>query len=183
MHSATDILTFNIGSKNPVKVEAVKQVIQSSPLFEHAAFQPVAADSGVSSQPIGLEETVHGAVNRAVNAFDSCHFSIGLESGMIPVPGTTSGYMNLTACVIFDGSDQYTGLGPAFELPADVTRLVVEDHLELDEAVQAAGLTDHPRIGYAQGIIGILTRGQVTRMDYSKPAVSMALTRLYAKIG
>ena len=67
------------------------------------------------------------------------------------------------------------GLGPAFELPDDVTRLVVEGGMELDPAVRRAGLTDNERIGYAQGIIGILSGGRVTRMDYSRPAVSMAL--------
>ena len=36
-------------------------------------------------------------------------------------------------------------------------------------------MSDNPRIGYDQGIIGIMTRGRITRMEYSKPAVLMAL--------
>ena len=51
----------------------------------------------------------------------------------------------------------------------------MEDGLELDPAVRQAGLTDNERIGYSQGIIGILSGGRVTRLDYSRPAVSMAL--------
>jgi len=86
--------------------------------------------------------------------------------------------MNLTACAIFDGQDIFVGLGPAFELPDEVTRLVVDKGMELDPAVKKAGLTDNERIGYAQGIIGILSQGRVTRLDYSKPAVSMALVRM-----
>ena len=50
--------------------------------------------------------------------------------------------------------------------------------MELDPAVRRAGLTEDPRIGYGQGIIGILSRGRVTRADYSRPAVSMALVRM-----
>ena len=161
---------------NPVKLGAIRSVMEER--FPGAGFQPVSVDSGVSVQPIGLEETLRGARNRARAAFDACDLAVALESGLIPVPGTATGYMNLTACAIFDGVEMYQGLGPAFELPAEVTRLVVEEGLELDPAVRRAGLTDNDRIGYAQGIIGILSRGRVTRADYSRPAVSMALVRM-----
>jgi non-canonical (house-cleaning) NTP pyrophosphatase len=36
-------------------------------------------------------------------------------------------------------------------------------------------MTTNARIGYNQGIIGIMTKGRVTRMEYTKPAVLMAL--------
>lgn len=158
---------------NPVKLGAIREVMAG--VFPEAVFVPVAAASGVSDQPLGLEETLRGAKNRARNAFADCFLSVALESGFVEVPGSNTGHMNLTACAIFDGRAMHVGLGPAFELPPDVTRLVVEDGLELDPAVRRAGLTDNDRIGYAQGIIGILSGGRVTRMDYSKPAVSMAL--------
>jgi inosine/xanthosine triphosphatase len=167
---------IRVGSLNPVKLEAIRTVMAAR--FPQAAFQPVAVDSEVSVQPLGLDETLRGARNRARKAYVECDLSVALESGLIPVPQTATGYMNLTACAIFDGREMFLGLGPAFELPTDVTRLVVEDGLELDPAVRLAGLTDNERIGYAQGIIGILSAGRVTRLDYSKPAVSMALVRM-----
>lgn len=167
---------IRVGSMNPVKLGAIREVM--APRFPEARFQPVAAPSEVSDQPLGLEETLRGAKNRARNAFADCFLSVALESGLVEVPGSNTGYMNLTACAIFDGREMYLGLGPAFELPPDVTRLVVEDGLELDPAVRRAGLTENERIGYAQGIIGILSGGRVTRMDYSRPAVSMALVRM-----
>jgi len=164
---------IRVGSLNPVKLEAIRTVMTVR--FPQAVFQPVAVGSGVSVQPIGLDETLRGARNRARDAFADCDLSVALESGLIPVPQTATGYMNLTSCAIFDGREMYLGLGPAFELPLDVTRLVVDEGLELDPAVRRAGLTDNERIGYAQGIIGILSGGRVTRMEYSQPAVSMAL--------
>jgi inosine/xanthosine triphosphatase len=167
---------IRVGSLNPVKLGAVRAVMEER--FPEAIFEPVAVASGVSDQPVGLEETLRGARNRAENAFADCDLSVALESGLVEVPGSNTGYMNLTACAIFDGREMYVGLGPAFELPPDVTRLVVEEGLELDPAVRRAGLTDNERIGYAQGIIGILSGGRVTRMDYSRPAVSMALVRM-----
>lgn len=169
-------MRIRVGSLNPVKLGAIRTVMRTR--FPDALFDPVAVDSGVSVQPIGLEETLRGATNRARAAFSECDLSVALESGLIPVPVTVSGYMNLTACAIFDGQEMYLGLGPAFELPGEVTRLVVQEGLELDPAVQRVGLTDDVRIGYSQGLIGILSRGRVTREDYSRPAVSMAMVRM-----
>ena len=169
-------MIIKVGSMNPVKLGAIRAVMETR--FPGAEFVPVSVDSGVPVQPIGLEETLRGAKNRARAAFAGCDMSVALESGLVPVPETATGYMNLTTCAIFDGAEMYLGLGPAFELPAEVTRLVTEEGLELDPAVRRAGLTDSERIGYAQGIIGILSGGRVTRMDYSRPAVSMALVRM-----
>jgi inosine/xanthosine triphosphatase len=164
-----------LGSKNPVKLQAVQEAMQTIHCLAEATILGVAVDSGVPDQPLGLEETIRGARNRSQKAFIHGDLGIGLESGVIPVPLTQTGYMNLTACVIFDGNSFHTGLGPAFELPGAVTLGVVEQGLELDEAVRAAGMSDNPRIGYDQGIIGIMTKGRVTRMTYTKPAVLMAL--------
>lgn len=171
-------MLINVGSLNPVKLGAIRDVMIVR--FPDARFAPVAVDSGVSVQPIGLDETLRGARNRALAAFvhGSCDLAVALESGLIPVPQTRTGYMNLTACAIHDGLEMYVGLGPAFELPDEVTRLVVDEGLELDPAVRRAGLTDNARIGYAQGIIGVLSQGRVTRQDYSRPAVSMAMVRM-----
>ncbi len=164
-----------LGSKNPVKLQAVQEVVQTIPSLATATIHAVRTDSGVPDQPHGLEETIRGAQNRSRKACTHGEWGIGLESGIIPVPLTQTGYMNLTACVIFDGSSLYTGLGPAFELSQDVADGVIKQGFELDQAVRAAGISANPRIGYAQGLIGIMTKGRVTRMEYSKPAVLMAL--------
>lgn len=169
-------LVIRVGSLNPVKLGAIREVMLGP--FPLARFEPVSAPSEVPDQPLGIEETLRGAKNRARNAFAGCTLSVALESGLIEVPGSNTGYMNLTACAIYDGREMYLGLGPAFELPPEVTRLVVVEGLELDPAVRRAGLTENERIGYAQGIIGVLSGGRVTRMDYSRPAVSMALVRM-----
>lgn len=175
-------MKISVGSKNPNKIQAVKEAMVAFEPFRSAAFSGMSADSGVSDQPLGLEETLAGAQNRAKHAFVDCDFSVGLESGLVPVPLSQSGYMNLSACVIHDGRDMYAGLGPAFELPEEITRLVVDKDLELDEAIFQSGLSKNPRIGYSEGIIGILTKGVITRKDYMVPAVSMAMARLMPRV-
>ncbi|MBU1169745.1 MAG: inosine/xanthosine triphosphatase [Proteobacteria bacterium] len=175
-------MMVHIGSKNPNKIQAVKEALVMFDPFKGSDFKGMHADSGVSDQPLGLEETIRGAQNRAKNAFGNCDFSVGLESGLVPVPLTHTGYMNLSACVIFNGTAMFVGLGPAFELPESITGLVVEQNMELDDAILQSGLTQNPRIGYSEGIIGILTQGVVTRKDYMVPAVAMAMARLIPEL-
>lgn len=172
-------MLIRVGSGNPIKFAAISAVLRDR--FSEAVFESVAVNSGVADQPLGLEETMRGAKNRVRVAFamsPACDLAVALESGLVAMPETRTGYMNLTACAIFDGCQIYMGLGPAFELPPEVIQLVIEKGLELDLAVQQAGLTENKRIGYAQGLIGILSHGRVTREDYSRPAVSMALVAM-----
>jgi inosine/xanthosine triphosphatase len=169
-------MIVSVGSKNPNKFIAVKEAFLLFDRFMEAEFTSVAAASGVSDQPIGLEEILTGAKKRAANAFSGSGISVGLESGLIPVPMTRNGYMNVSACVIFNGCGHFTGLGPAFELPSKIVNLVIGEKLELDEAIFRSGFSDNPRIGYSEGIIGMLTGGVVTRKDYMIPAVTMALS-------
>jgi inosine/xanthosine triphosphatase len=174
-------MLITVGSKNPNKVQAVKEAFSLFQRFETAEFESFASESGVPDQPLGLDEILTGAKQRAVHAFSRCRLSVGLESGLIPVPQSQNGYMNVSACAIYDGSTHYTGLGPAFELPHAVVDLVIGKKLELDEAIFRSGLSTNPRIGYSEGIIGMLTDGVVTRKDYMVPAVTMALSGLFSK--
>lgn len=180
--SGDDALVVSVGSGNPNKLDAVKRAFAGFPGFAGVTFEPFASPSGVSDQPVGYEETLRGADNRAMGARNGNDYGVGLESGLVPVQGSATGYMNLTACVIYDGERFYRGVGPAFELPAPVCNMVIEESCELDEAVHRAGLSDNTRIGYSEGLIGILSGGAVTRADYMVPAVTMALVALTAHL-
>lgn len=69
-----------VGSKNQVKVDAVKEIIQDYPHLKDAEIIIVEVGSGVGEQPKSLEETVSGAINRSKNAYKDCDYSFGLES-------------------------------------------------------------------------------------------------------
>src|SRR5207247_1757153 len=90
--------------------------------------------SGVDNQPKSLEETVRGAINRAKGAIKDADYSFGLESGLIEVPYTKTGMMDLCVCAIYDGKNIHLGLSSAFELPKNVYSFVgsfgVDDHKE-----------------------------------------------------
>lgn len=167
-----------VASTNPIKVNAVKEILEDYKNFLGASIISVKASSGVSHQPKSLQETVEGARNRAKNAFKDCDYSIGIESGLMQVPHTKSGYMDVTACAIFDGRKFHLGLSSAFEYPKKMTELVLKEGIEIDEAATKADFTKNPDIGNAEGMIGLLTNGRLKRKEYTKQALLTALIHL-----
>jgi inosine/xanthosine triphosphatase len=157
---------IRVGSLNTNKIDAVREVF---PGYEVTG---VACKSGVKEQPMNLGEIIAGSIIRARSIFADCEYSVGIEDGISQVPGAKSGYMNFCACAIFDGKRTFLGLGPAFEYPFECTRRVVEEGVTISEAF--IPFTDKPDIGYEEGIIGWLTRGRISRKDYTKHAVEMA---------
>ena len=134
--------------------------------------------SGVYKQPTSMDETIQGAINRAKNSFQKCEYSFGIESGLMKVPHTKTGYMNVCACAIYDGKDYHIGLSSAFEYPTKIINFVFSDKLEIDEAIYKTGLTNDKRIGRSGGVIGYLTKGRLKRKEYTKQAITTALIHL-----
>jgi len=167
-----------VGSKNNVKIDAVREIITDYSFLAGAEVIGMEVDSGVGNQPQSLDAAILGAKNRARAAFVNCNLAIGLESGIMPVPHSRTGWMDFTACIIFDGEKTYLGLSSCFEYPKEVTRLLIEEGMEASYAFRTAGLTEHERIGYAEGAIGILTNGRLTRKEYTKQALRTALIQL-----
>jgi inosine/xanthosine triphosphatase len=167
-----------VGSTNPVKLDAVREGFTASGRFGPIEVRACKVESSVREQPISLDETLRGAIARARSAFSECHLSVGIEDGLFAVPYTQSGYMNVCACAIFDGQREHLGLASAFEYPAVVTRFVIEEGLDVTQAFVKAGLSNNSRLGAAEGAIGVLTRGHLTRRAYARQAVDMALLHL-----
>ena len=171
-------MKIGVGSTNLVKVGAVLEMIPQYDLFVGAEIVSVNASSQVSEQPRSIGETVQGAKNRALTAYRGHNLGIGLESGLIEVPGTKTGMMDCCVCAIYDGDDYAVGISSAFECPPKVMELVHAEGLELNQAFFKAGLTENPKLGSAEGAIGLLTKGRITRLDYTKQAIAMALIHL-----
>lgn len=172
------ISKITVGSKNKVKVDAVRELLQEYPHLAQAVVEEVDVSSDVADQPKSLEETVQGAMNRARNAFSECDYSIGLESGLMSVPGSKSGHMHIGVCAIHDGVEFHLGLSSAWEAPKKVTEHMIHDGLNMTDAALRAGLTQNPYIGSAEGLVGIMTKGRLDRKAYTKEALRMALIHL-----
>lgn len=169
-----------VGSKNPAKVDAVREILQDYPHLKDAEVVGIEVGSGVSDQPMTLEETLRGAIGRAKSAFETgADFGFGIESGVMPVPYSKSGYMDLTTCAIYDGKEHHLGLSSAWEFPnPEVMRSVVEEGLDLNQAVHKAGMTVDPEIGTSSGAVSLVTKGRTDRKAYTKQALQMALIHI-----
>ncbi len=171
-------MIIHVASKNPAKIDAVKEVIRDYDFLKDAEVKCLDVSSGVSEQPKTLEETIDGAVIRARGAFTGSNYSFGIENGLMAVPHTKTGFMNFCTCAIYDGKGFSLGLSNAFEYPKEITRLIIEDGLNASDAAKKIGLTAHKYIGHTDGIIGILTKGRLTRKEYTMQAVRTAIIHL-----
>ncbi len=167
-----------VGSLNPTKVAAVREAMADHSDF--SSWEVVGDDvpSGVSDQPKTIEETVRGAMNRARAAWREGGISFGLESGLMEVPHTRTGYMDICVCAIYDGTEYHHGISSAWECPVDITRMMLEDGMNMSEAFYKSGRTDDPNIGSSTGVINVLTNGRVDRKAYTKQAIHMAIIHL-----
>ncbi len=171
-------MRINIASKNSAKVEAVSEIINDYELLRNSEISSLSVDSGTSKQPKSIDETIQGAMTRAKNAFNGCEYSFGIESGFMGVPNTKTGFMNITACAIYNGTEYHIGLSSAFECPHVVTEKIFNEGIDLNQAYYAAGLTEDREIGHSVGVIYELTKHRLSRKEYTKEAVRMALIQL-----
>lgn len=172
-------MKFIVGTTNKAKIDAVSEILKDYPHLSEAEVSAQATDSGVGDQPLSLEATVTGAMNRARGCFSACDYSVGIESGLMTVPFTKSGYMDVCACAIFDGTEFHIGLSSAWEFPnPEVTKLIVNEGMDMSQAVNKVGMTQNPTVGAAEGAIGILTKGRIDRKEYTKQALRMALIHI-----
>ena len=173
-------MLINVGSKNPVKIEAVKNAF--SHYYNEIDLNSVNVDSGVSNQPTSLQEIVKGARNRAQKAFElsKCDFAVGLEAGIFEFPGTKTGYMDISVAVIFDGNNFFVGGSPTFEYPKKVIDGIFKDGKEVGHLFdEITGVKNTKQ--KAKSAIGILTNNIIPRVKFIEQSVIMALTRVLNK--
>ncbi len=168
-------MKINVASKNQAKVGAVTEIIKDYPRLKNADIFVAEALSDVNDQPKSLEETIQGAINRSRNAYNDCDYSFGIESGLMAVPFTKTGYMDVCVCAIFDGKEHHLGLSSAWEAPKRVVEYMLGEGLNMNDAAYKAGLTKSSKVGSAEGLVGIMTKGKLTRKEYTKEAIRTAL--------
>lgn len=173
-------MKIHVGSKNRTKVQAVEEAIKLYPnLFSRPEVLGIEVNVPLFGHPKNLKETVEGAITRAKEVFTDCDYSFGIEGGLMEIPHSQTGYMEVGVCAIFDGKNVYLGLGPVFEWPKEVTQLILNGKTDASQAFKQLGLTHHEKLGAVEGgIIGFLTDGKLTREDFTKYSVIMALIYL-----
>ena len=174
-------MKIKIGSKNKAKVEALEEVLMDYDDLKNAEIISEEVESGVADQPKSLGETIKGAKNRARKIFEDCDYGFGIESGLMQIPDAGDVFVDITVCVIYDGKKFSPGFSSCFQCPREISKLMLEDDLNMSKAAFKTGITKNPKIGSAEGLIGLLTKGRMTRKDYTQQAIILALIQIENK--
>lgn len=157
-----------VGSKNAAKMGAVENGVKA--YWGEVEMVGVDVPSGVSDQPMSLDETVQGAVNRAKAAFAAvpgCELAFGLEGGVMEMAGRT---ILFGVAAVFDGKEVSAAQTGGVPLP-DAWGEALKNGEELGPYM-AKIFKDYNR---KIGAMPFLTRGVILREEEFSMAVKGAL--------
>lgn len=167
------ILTIGVGSLNPVKIEAVKEIYPFANVEGYDADCDITNWLGPEGQPMGLTQTCDGAFNRARNTFiygnGRYNFAIGMENGLI----LNDEGQWLDKCVICI----YSELCHICQVGDGVVT-----EFEWDNSEREKSFTDYhniimPIIKSGQDLYEHWTKGKFTRKDFLKECLRKAKTQ------
>jgi non-canonical (house-cleaning) NTP pyrophosphatase len=190
--------TVRVGSENRAKLGAVEAALR--PFLRpdcEPAIVAVAVDSGVAEQPIGWDEIVCGARNRARAALASggCALAIGLEDGLVrlsdpasddPRGPDASEVYNVGCAWVTDGEREAHGFSSGFAYPPACRDPAFRDRSPIGELFDrlwrahrspagASAPAESVPSGRQGGNIGLLTQGRLDRSAYGAQAIVCAL--------
>lgn len=160
-----------ITSKNPAKINAVKNAFTKVFPNETFQYESVSVASGVPDQPKGEKETLLGAENRVKNAKleMEADYWVGLEGGV----ADKGNQLEAFAWMVVQGKEGVgKGRTGSFFLPPKVAELVHQG-MELGEADDVVfGQSNSKQKG---GAVGLLTNDVLNRSIYYEQALILAL--------
>lgn len=163
---------ITVGSTNHGKIEAVR--IAASRLFEREiTVLGVEVPSGVSQMPMTTPELKQGAFNRAAAArihSPNSDLWIGIEGGFSREENEV--YCSCWVCALSDEKFSF-GQTMAFPVPNFVAEQVYNG-LELGEVVER--ISNGNCLRTKEGLIGVVTKGAVDRIEYNVSGIIAALT-------
>ncbi|MBW2422759.1 MAG: DUF84 family protein [Deltaproteobacteria bacterium] len=198
LERALDGEAVRVGTLNRAKLAAVEIVLADLASERSPAAQlslvPVEVASGVPEQPLGFQEILSGARGRARAAFASgpCALAVGIEDGLVGVEdpfaregetGCGSGETFNVGCAwVTDGQREGHGLSAGFAYPPDCLEPALAEREPIGALFDALWRRrrDAQAIaesGRAEGNIGKLSGGRLTRSAYGAQAVLCALIR------
>ena len=171
-----------VGTSNNGKIDALKTSLKRWNR-DHLAVVSTPVPSGVSDQPLGVEETLLGAKNRAKRALEKCEerctFGAGIESGVLLLKtGGQDKILDFCAVALYDGKKYHIGLSGFWELPSRVAAEFLK--LGYNAAFKAGGVEPDDR---GLGVLGYLSNGRLSRPSQTSEAIEYALLSVFDKGG
>lgn len=159
-------MQIKVGSTNEAKVKAVMAGVRA--YWPTAQIDGASVQSGVPDQPIGLEQTMQGALNRARAAkATGADLGVGLEGGVMKMHNQ---WVMFSVVAITDGEREYAVPATGTPLPRAWGQVMLAGG-ELRPHVIASGL----HYDYSKGVNGILTNDIVKRDEMFELALKCAL--------
>lgn len=163
-----------VGSKNPVKIEAVERAFETVWPKRRWNVVGVEVSSGVSDQPMTDIESIKGATNRAKKSLKKLNseFGVGLEGGLQKLGER---WFDCGWVVVVDSTGK-VGYGSSvrIEVPSKIMKLINAGK-ELGDANDIVFKKKNSK--QAEGYFGLMTKGAITRAGGYKEGVIMALSR------
>ncbi|MGI5965203.1 MAG: inosine/xanthosine triphosphatase [Candidatus Methanomethylophilaceae archaeon] len=172
----SDALDVAVGSVNPVKVEAVRNVMER--IYGSVRVTAVEVRTGIPEQPFE-SETRRGAIKRAELALGSHRLSVGIEAGVFE---REEGLFDIQYCAVLDSDGTLTvGTGPGFLYPESIAELVRNGYTVSQAVSELYGESD---IGRKKGAVGMLSNGLLDRRTLTEQAVTVAMIpRISSELG
>jgi inosine/xanthosine triphosphatase len=169
-----------VGSTNGPKIAAVRAALAAYGGGLEVSGVQVA--SGVPDQPLGFDEIVGGARNRALAALKAaaCDLAVGIEDGLVEIPGAPGGPLNVGCAALTDGTRVSIGLSSGFAYPPEASATAAARREPIgglfDELWEARrGQLSGMPSAITLGNVGRLSLGVLTRSEYARHAVLCAL--------
>lgn len=174
-----------MGSTNPPKLAGVRAALAS--FLPGLAVEAVAAESGVSDQPLGFAEIARGARQRALEARggDGGALGVGYEDGLVQVPdgAGSSVWMNVGCAALAHPAGVALGLSSGFAYPPACVAPAVERREPIGDVFDRFFRAYRPTAergasALSVGNVGKLSDGALPRAEYTRHAVLCALVQL-----
>lgn len=165
-----------IATKNQGKIEGARKALET--YFENVEIEGIPVESNVSEQPVN-DEIYNGAKNRVKNLKEyaqknnkEADLYLAIESG---ITNSLGRWMITNIAIIEDNSDfESYGTSPSFPVPERLVQDVIDTNLS--EVMDKVFTKDEERHNRGGGI-QLLTHEEISRIDLTKMAFIMALTK------
>jgi len=167
------MLKVAVGSKNPVKVAAVKSAFEK--VFGTCEIIGISVPSGVSDMPMSFIEIAQGAKNRAKKAREELNadYGVGLEGGF---DETILGTFLAGFVAVVNREDVWGySRGEGLFMPEYIVKRVKAENKELGDVMDEIRGLKNTKQG--EGCIGYFTNNLIDREEsFAKPVIC-ALSR------
>lgn len=165
-----------IATKNQGKIEGARKALET--YFDSVEIEGIPVEPNVSEQPVN-DEIYNGAKNRVKNLKEyaqknnkEADLYLAIESG---ITNSLGRWMITNIAVIEDNSDfESYGTSPSFPVPERLVQDVIDTNLS--EVMDKVFTKDEERHNKGGGI-QLLTHEKISRIDLTKMAFIMALTK------